>query len=459
MTIVTGTPSQITKLIQSNFLQKAMMESLKPKLRYRREAVREMLEGRQMGETITQTRRGLMTPVVAPTTPGNDPAAGSYTIEQWTATMSRYTGRYDTRLPNSAVQIVNQFLEDATALTEQGGWSVDRLARNALYRAYLSGQTTASAAGSTATALPVNALNGFRFAPSGGVMAAVSGSNTLAITVGGTAAVVTGASPVDSTFPDGPGTLTLQSAISWSDRAAVVSSIGPFISRPSGVSSVDGFDGTKVLTYAMLLEARERLQLDRVPTFSDGTYHVHLDPTHLKHLLSDSAFKQLFQGQPSTTEMREGILIRQLGLTFMENTDNPSFENTTASLQVADGSAIASKEIGAEVKNTAGKRVKRSIILGQGSLREFWIPESAYLAEMAGRMGPYGYQGRFLDGSGGFEADLDGIRYVLRPPQDYLLDVVSQAWSFTGDWVAPTDLNAPSSPAVYKRAVVMESDA
>jgi hypothetical protein len=414
-----------------------------------------------MGETITQTRRGLMTPVVQSLTPGNDPTAGSYTIEQWTATMARYSSRYDTRLPNSAIQIVNQFLEDATALAEQGGWSLDRLARNALFRAYLSGQTTATAAGTTATALPVSACNGFRFAPSGGVMAPVSGTNTLAITVGGTAAVVTGVTPTDSAFPDGPGTLTLQAAISWADRAIVLSSIGPYISRPSGVSGVDGFDGTKVLSYAQILAARERLQLDRVPTFSDGTYHVHLDPTHLKHLLNDSAFKQLYQGQPSTSEMRDGVLIKQLGLTFIENTDNPSYENVNSSLLVADSgnSAQASKEIGGEVVNATGKKVKRSIILGMGGLREFYIPESAYLQEMAGRMGPYGYQGRFLDGSGGFEADLDGIRYVLRPPQDYLLDVVSQAWSFTGDWVAPTDLNAPSSPAVYKRAVVLESDA
>jgi len=462
MAVANGFPVYLANLIQTGFLQKAMQQSLRPKLMYRAEALRERLDGREMGETVTQTRRGLMVPVVTPQVPGVDVSPSEYTIEQWTATMNRYVGGIDTRLPNSAVAIVNKFLEDATALAEQAGWSLDRLTRNRLFASYCGGDTmVAVAAASGATIVQVAALSGFRFAPQNGRMTPVSATNPLTVTIDPSGTPVTntvvGVAPVDSLFPDGPGYLTLGTALGGllAARKQIQAAIRPKIVRP-GVSSIDGLTSSSIITYMMLLEGRRTLKQNRVPEFADGTYHMHLDPVHLEHLLNDAAFRQLFQGRPDREEFQKGVLVQQIGISFYDNSDNPSAENVSTPLVSTGSSAFASKEFGAEVLNAAGLRVKRSILLGQRALSEFWLPESDFMAQNQGR-GNAGYQGAFQEGTGAFEADLSGIRYVVRPPQDRLMDVISQSWSFTGDWVAPTDVNAPTSPAVFKRAVAFES--
>jgi hypothetical protein len=206
----------------------------------------------------------------------------------------------------------------------------------------------------------------------------------------------------------------------------------------------------------MLLTARRVLKQNRVPEFADGTYHMHLDPVHLEHLLNDAAFRQLFQGRPDAQEFKNGVLVRQVGITFIDNSDNPSHQNQSAGVTSTSSGAYAAKEFGAETLNASGYYVKRSILIGQRCLSEFYLPESDYMAQNQGR-GNAGFQGRFMEGTGGFEADLSGIRYIVRPPQDRLMDLIAQSWSFTGDWVAPTDVNAPTSPSVFKRAVVCES--
>lgn len=462
MAVATSLPSFITRIIQENYLQRRFLEALKPRSLFRAEAMREQLQI-EAGQTLTQTRRGLIQPAIDDLTPGADPGLVDYSIEQWTVEVKQAGKSKETHLPSSAVAIINKFIEDAVSLAEHAGWSTDRKSRNALFLPYEGGDvwTTAATAGASTT-IDVTSLNGFRqVTDADGKPRDVSTTYPLSVTVDGVVNTVTGASPENANWPDGPGTLTLSVAVNLAAaRKRVLAVNRPFRSLPTGVTSIDGIDSTKIMSFAQLLAARNRLQKDRVPTFQDGTYHCHLDPDHLSQLLNDAAFRQLYQGQPDAAEYRAGKLVRQLGITFYDNTDLPNAENLSLGLGANTGSfasVVVAKEIGGEVANASGVAIRRSLLLGSRALSEFYVPEERYKEQLGGVLPAYGYQGAFIEGNGGFEADLSGIRYVIRPPMDPLLQKIMQSWSITAGWVAPSDERSTTSLARYKRAVSMLS--
>lgn len=462
MAVASSLPSYISRVIQENYLQRRFIEALKPRTLFRAEAVREQL-AIEAGQAITMTRRGLIQPAIDDLTPGADPGTIDYSIEQWTVEIRQAAKSKETHLPSSAVAIVNKFIEDAVSLAEHAGWSVDRKARNAIFTPYESGDTwTTAATGGASTTISVSAINGFtQVTDSDGKPRDVSSTYKLAVTVDGVSNNVIGATPAEPNWPNGPGVLTLEVAVNLAAaRKRVIATNRPYRSLPTGVANIDAITAASYMSFGQLLASRNRMQKDRVPVFEDGTYHVHLDPDHLKQLLEDASFRQLYQGQPNSEEYRAGRLIRQLGLTFFDNTDLPAAENLSLGLTAntaSFGNAIAAKEIGAEIANVNGIPLRRSLMLGKRSLHEMWIPEERYREQMGGVIPAHGYQGAFIEGNGGFEADLAGIRYVVRPPQDPLLQKVMQSWSISAGWVAPSDERSTTSAARYKRAVVMLS--
>jgi hypothetical protein len=54
---------------------------------------------------------------------------------------------------------------------------------------------------------------------------------------------------------------------------------------------------------------------------------------------------------------------------------------------------------------------------------------------------------------------LDGVRFHLKAPQDVFNEIVTGAWSWTGDFVTPTNALTGRSDAAYKRARVIETAA
>jgi hypothetical protein len=453
--------SPLLNMIQSGYLERRIHESLKPSTLYRAECMPEEIK-EEAGQTVTKTRKSLIEPVLTPLTPGVDPApSDSFQVEQWIAAPTQYGIPIDTHLPTSAVAIVNKFLEDFDSLIQNAAWTMNRLPRNAFYRAYCGGQTLTTTAAAASATIQVAAISGFRFVLGpDGKLAAVSAGTPLNVTVDGVANTIIGAVPLDPKFPDGPGTLTLGTAITVATRRAILAANRPFVMRPGGESHIDALVGTSLLTSQMLINSVARMRSNRVPTFPDGLYHCHLDPIQLAQLFQDTPFQRLYQASPRTTEFVRGVVVEQYGLLFIIDDDNPSFGNVTASLtgaSTAGTDAVFSKEIGAEVVNAKGLEVKRSIILGAKSMYEAYIDEKRYLAQTVGLLGPYGYNGDVPQGAAGYQAMVNRVRYVLRPPQDRYMQTLSQAWSSTCDFTAPSDALARTSAATYKRALVLET--
>jgi hypothetical protein len=304
----------------------------------------------------------------------------------------------------------------------------------------------------------VTALAGFRkVLNANGQLVDVSASTPLSVTVAGVANKVTGVAPTYTDWPDGPGVLTLQTAVTiGTTRQFVYAANRPYLSLPSGCTTLDDITTSKPVTWSQLLMARNRMARDRVPRFADGTYHFHADPDHVKQILDDATTKQLFQGQPGSDEMKMGAFSRQYGITFIENDDNPSYENITEQ-QDSFGSVVASSEIGDDVVNAAGLPLRRSILLGRDALYEMYVPEGNFQAEADGTAaGSFGTQVQ-MPQAAGFEADMEGILYVVRPGLDALMRKPLQSYSLTAGWVAASDSKSKTSLAAYKRAVTLVS--
>lgn len=476
-------PSYVVKSIQQNYLQRLFLDALKPRMRFRREVSRERLPI-EAGQTITQTRRGIIQPNLAPMVPGNDPSLVEYSIEQFTTTIRQYADSKATHLPTSAVMITNKFREDLQSLAELSGWKADRLVRAALILPYAGGNTYSTATFTSTKNVHVAALNGFRFkSDTDGKQQPVSSTNALAIKVATTAVNVVGVQPDESDWPDGPGTLLLDTAVSGTGRVHIVALNRPFISFPAGVTGIDDLDSTKIATFTQLTVCKQAMKDNWIPEFEDGTYHMHLCPGHEQELLNDASFQRLYQaaGGTQNTPYGMGVFVKELGITFIVNNDMPGIDpssgkprNISLVLGLSNGSttpgyvgtggdtatgATGVKELGMEVSNGAAPSlpVLTSIILGRDTIREFYIPEMEYQAQMDGvPNNTVGFQGNFI-ANGGFEADMFGIRYVLRPPIDPLMQNVLQSYSFSMGWTAPSDEKSTTSAARFKRAILFIS--
>lgn len=460
--IALDVPAFMTKIVQTNFLQRRFEDKLLPQTAYRRFATREPL-AMEAGETTTKTRRGLIAPSIVALAPGVDPESSTtYQIEQWMVSPKPYGKGLDTHLPSARIAIINKFWEDCDALADHAGWTMERLARNGLYVAYAGGDTlTTAVAAGAATALVVASLAGFRYAlDAGNKLVPVSGGNPLTVSVDGVANTVTAAVPADADYPNGPGTLTIGTALGGGGlaaRKAVKSALRPTISRPSGVTDVDSITATSLLSVAQINAAVRTMRKNRVPTLPDGTYPCLLDPSHEESLLNDAAFRQLYQGAPESPEFRNGRVMKQYGVTFISHNDNPDASNNSHTTTAGGGSLVQMPEAGIEVVNANGIAIVRSMLLGANALTEGYVNEMEYAATMAGAAAaPYGYQGEFQRG-GAFQTELGGVRYILAPPTDRKMEKWRQTWSATVDFVPPTDATANWSSALYKRGIVFET--
>ena len=445
-------------IVQENALERMFRDPLYQSLQYRDEAKREKWAA-NIGEVSIQTRRSLLEIRTKPLTPGTDPTPQNTKFEQFEVQAAQHSDTTDTNMPANRTALASTFLEDAEALGLQAGATLNRVARNRLYSAYLSGNSIANGAGAATTVLVVNTINGFTDTFSGTRRVPVSPSTPLAITVGGVAANVVAAAPADSDFPTGPGTLTLEANTTWADGAAVVANDAPRILRAGNVTTVDGLTATSALKLSPIQKAISLLRTSRVPKHSDGKYHVHLDPQGEHQIFQDNQFQRLNQSLPDGMRYQEYMIGNLLGSYFQTNDESPndetmSTENTIGDGLVASGrgSEIIGRDICAPVRNASGARILRAIVTGGGCLLEKYIDESEYLSEA----GVQGKIGNFNVTNNGMQINLDGIRYILRSPQDRLQQVVSHTWSWSGGWTAPTDLLGGKGGAQFKRAVVVE---
>lgn len=450
-------PAQAVELIQQGALQRAWRDGLFPALLYRAEALWEPWPA-NTGQELFFTRKGLLPPVTEPLEPGTDPGVDEKRYEQWIARLGQYGRSADTHMPSASVASANELLATIHQQGLQAGQSINRVARNSMFQAYLAGNTVSIAAGAAIdTDLRVANLNGFLDVVTDITVKPhpVSPAYPLGITIGGVGARnVIGATPDDPSNPFGPGTLQLDAALGGVvvARTAVLADDRSRIIRVGGGDRVDDIDATDTLTLQALINAKALLSDNNVNRHEDGWYHGHLSALGNAQVFSDEAWQRLNTALPDHEIYKTAFIGSTAGTMYMENTESPNPNNAGQLIATGPGGSYSSKDIGAETINDNGIRIGRVLITGKGVLYEQGFDESQYVSEA----GITGKIGEFDIINAGVQIMIERIRLVLRAPIDRLQQKVASTWSISTSFPVPTDVTSPTSPARRKRAVIIE---
>jgi hypothetical protein len=420
-------PAAIRAMMQNGLLDRAFQDALIPEFIFPAIADSEPWQG-NMGDTKTMTRKGLLAPTTTPIT-GNDTAAATYGLEQWSVIMDQYGLAVDTNMLNSAMALASKYLADVGTLGVNAGQSLNRIARDKLYNAYAGGRTWATAGATTDTSIIVQSVKGFETVLVNGVPTPVSASNPLTVSIGaagsgtGTANTVTGVNAGTSTLT--LGTTRIDVLGDW-----IVAANAPFSVRPAA-TKLSGFDlaVSDVATFKLFRAAVARLRKMSVPTVG-GYYVAHIDPDTEAQLFDDADFKQALQGRVDSPTYLNLSIGRFGGIDWVRNNECQT---------VAGGSA-------------GTVTVHRPVVVGGGALVA----------------APFEGMGDLLRGSGVEDVPeismmqvAPGVEVarILRPPTDRLQQVLSTSWSWVGDYGVPSDALSSSDSALYKRGVVVEHGA
>jgi hypothetical protein len=431
-------PASLQPIIQQGFLEREFSQALRSRLGYRACADRvDVAVG--IGETLTKTRAGLKPSVTTPLAPAtntnfdNGLSPASWGVEQYTISINLYAATTDLNVVTERVGIASQFLQNAYVNGEQAARSLDELSRNALFGAYLGGNTRIrTTLASAAPTVAVDDVRGFLTVFVNGVQQSVRSSSPMTVTIGSNVySLISIAADMTnvSTAPNGiSGTLTLSGNVSVSDGTTantVTAASSSTIVRPSQRGNTSLITASDTLTMSNLLDAVAKLRLNAVPEI-DGAYNCYLDPVSSRQLFADPDFKQLFQGATSANQtFKKGMTNDFLGLRFVPTTEAFVQPHPTLS----------------------GLMIRRPVICGQGALIE---GDFAGLA--ATDVAP--------DDS--IITMVDGIAMVTREAIDRLQQIIAQSWYWIGGFCAPSDTttNPTTVPtatnAAYKRAVIVE---
>jgi len=440
-------PAALQPIIQQGFLEREFHSGLTSALGYRAVADREPV-AINVGETVTKTRTGLKAPTTTPlnassnTNLDNGLTPSSFTVEQYTLSINLYADTIDLNTVTSQVGIANQFLKNAQTNGIQARQSLDRLARNALYNAYMGGQTRVrTTLGAPAATINVDDVRGFQTVLANGQFVSVSGTNTAQVLVGGNLYTLTGVA-VDGTnvstvaaFGGISGTLTFSGNVTVADGTAantVTHMNSPVVVRPNGkyyggsasgaTSATTALASTDVLTLGTIEDAIANLRNNT--GIQDQMFNLYLDNVSMRQLFADGDFKLMYQGQYGSAEARAGKVFQLMGANFIPTTE-------------------------ALVQQLGNIKVRRPILCAPGALVE---GDFAGLANKAHDMG----------GINAEVHEIDGVMQITRGPLDRLQQIIAQSWCWIGGFVAPTDATAnsniiPTAGNQYlKRAVVIE---
>jgi hypothetical protein len=449
----------IRQIVQENILERAFHDALFPRLLYRGEATPQLWPA-NVGDSMVFTGVGLIKPKMAPLAPGLDPTPSSYQSEQWPATIQQYADTIDTHMPTSIVAIANLFLRNAHQLGMSAGQALNRLVRDRLYNAAVSGNTVTTVAqgGGGSASMHVQRLNGFTKArrpdlPTGSPVRfdTVSATNPLAITIGGSAASVVGFTPDIAGDEVGPGVLTLAVATTWAARVAVLASDASFLQRVGGGATIDALTAANIMTLADIRSVVARFWQQNVPEQPDGRFHCHLSPSAQSEIFADAEFQRLLTALPDYYMYKQFALGELLGVVFFRNSEAPIAQTVeggpTAVYSSSDPLALELYTTGI----ATGIPVQHTLFVGQGLIHEYYQELSQLITEagVTGRVG----EPRITNNS--IEVFSERIQLILRAPLNRLQDLVSTSWKFIGDWPARTDVTTGDG-ARYKRATVIQ---
>lgn len=431
-------PAALLPVVQQGFLEREFQQALRSKLGYRACADRTNV-AIGIGETLTKTRAGLKPSVTTPLSPAmntnfdNGLTPTSWGVEQYTISVNLYAATTDLNLVTEHVGIASQFLQNAYANGEQAARSLDELARNTLFAAYLGGNTRVrTTLASAGPVVAVDDIRGFLNVFVNGQQQPVSGANPMSVTIGSNqyslVAVAADANNVSTTPNGASGTLTLNGNVAPADGTAgntVTASTAPSIIRPGGRGNTSLLQLEDSLTMANLLDAVATLRRNAVPEI-DGAYNCYLDPVSARQLFADPDFKQLFQGATSADQVfKQGMTNDFLGLRFIPTTEAVQQPHPTLANVV----------------------VRRPVICGQGALIE------GTFAGMAATD---------VTRADSVIHVVDGVAMVTRNVLDRLQQIIAQSWYWIGGFCTPSDTttNPTTVPtatnAAFKRAVILE---
>ncbi len=456
--IQTGFNPKLVALQQQGLLERAIHDGLFPALQFRAEAVREEWPA-NTGTAITMTRPGLLPAVTRPAQAGVDPQAQQGTWEQWVAYLKRYNGSISVFMPNSAHANFSVFVNQVNMLGLQAGQSLNRLPRNALCKAYLSGQTvTTAAAASADTTIQVASLNGFRDVLVGNgsnvAPAAVSVSTPLSVTITGVtgARFVIAAEPFDADDPDGPGMITLSAALgaNIAARSPVLAINRPRVIRAGGGNSVDAIGSSDVFTLQDAIAATNWLRRNNVMPHEDGYYHAHISTDGNEQVFADEVYHRLNTAHPDGVRYQEAFIGRIANILFFLNTECPDLLNSGTRTATGTNAAY-SEDIGAETTNESGVNIGRIIFTGRGALIERIFDQANYVSEA----GVTRRIGNLSISYNSMEVNTDGIRVIFKAPTNKTMDLVSVTWDISTSFTCPSDVRT-GGPERFKRAVIFE---
>jgi hypothetical protein len=459
----------IRQLVQENLLERAFHDALFPRLLYRMEANPNLFPG-HLGDTMIFTGSGLISAKPRPITPGTDPAPSTYTSEQWSATVQQYADSIDTHMPSSALAIADLFMRNAHQLGMSAGQSIDRVARDRLFNAALSGATyaagdfvgTGNQTLNPGVTLKVAYLNGFTKARgnSGNPVRfdTVSATNPLAVSIvhtGGTlSANVVGFTSENPGDEFGPGTLTLSFAggpYTVNALSTVTAVDATSIVRAGAKDEAGTLVAGDVADLSLIRDAVARMRSQSVPEQADGNYHAHIDPISEAQVFGDADFARLLTSMPDYYMYSDFALGKLLGCVFFRNN-----ESLAESKVVRTGGATSTYSpldpVAGLLANHAGTaKIRRILFVGGGAMNEYYIDPNTLVSEA----GVTGKTGQFNITNNGISVAANRIQMIIRAPLDRLQQLVSCSYSFIGDFPVRTDA-ATGDAARYKRVCAVE---
>jgi hypothetical protein len=456
---------EVRSLVQENLLERAFHDALYPRLLFRGEAMPQQWP-LNVGDTMVFTGSGLITPKQKPLTPGSDPGPSSYQSEQWEATLQQYADSIDTHMPTSISAIADLFLRNAHQLGLSAGQTLNRIVRNRLFNAAMAGHTVADGAQGPLTTIRVARLNGFTKARRPDLTlgspvrySTVSVNNPLAVTVheSGTPAArtVVGFTPDNTGDELGPGTITLNAAVTVIDRDPILADDKTSLVRVGGGDAVDAVGSADLLRLQDIRTAVARFWQQNVPEMPDGRFHCHLDPTSQAQVFSDTEWQRLLTSLPDYYMYKQFAIGELLNCVFFRNSENPIPETVDGG--GLTGTFTEDDPFGGELRSdgtATGVVIHRPLFVAQGSIYEYHQDLSALITEA----GITGKVGEASISNNGIEVYTDRIQLIIRSPLNRLQDLVSTSWKFIGDWPVRTDVTSGDG-ARFKRLQVIEHGA
>lgn len=449
----------IRALVQENILERAFHDALFPRLLFRGEAS-PVLWPANVGDSMVFTGVGLIRPKLRPLMPGDDPIPSDYTKEQWSAQLQQYADSIDSHMPSSIVAIASLFYRNSQQMGLSAGQTLNRLPRNRMYNAALSGQTVADGTQASSVTIRVKRLNGLTRARRPDLAAGspvkfdtVTTSNPLSVSITALTTLrnIVGFTPDTAGDEVGPGTITLSAAIAVTDRDLVIASDRSFIHRVGGGNRVDDVGAADVLTLADIRTVVAHARQNSVPPMPDGRYHFHLDPVSETQIYADAEFGRLLTSLPDYYMYRDFAIGELLGNVFFRNTECPQIST------VEDGeTAVFTQDdpFAGELFNTGlttGVQIHRPLLVGQGGVLEYYQDLSQLITEA----GVVGKIGAASITNNGIEVNTDRIHLIIRAPLNRLQDKVATSWKFIGDWPVRTDVTS-GDVSRFKRLIAIE---